>query len=69
MRSKNYIPNIRKEEIGFYAIACILSKYQDINIVHLRRILQTTSRKLKSKIGEQNYEKIKRQIYHDKGII
>lgn len=59
MRTKLFIPTVRKQELGFYAILSVLEKDGNLTIEQVRRILSTTSRNLKGIRGDKLYEQAK----------
>jgi hypothetical protein len=62
MRTKNFISNARKQQLGFLAILMILESAPELNIKQTRRILQTTARNMRGKKGWSIYGKLKKII-------
>ena len=63
MKTQDYIPNARKEELGIIAIISVLSADETLKLKQIRRILQNTARRLGGTTGQGFYEKIKRLYY------
>lgn len=61
-RTKNYISNSTKRELGAFAVLMLLEREGKLNKTQIRRILQTTSRNLHGKKGDLLYVKIKRML-------